>query len=101
MLSSASFFAEVTRDGIWLCELYEWNDANFKGYVNAIPKLEEQNEGQGGKLMASDEPAGMGDAQGDHDVGDEMDEMGQVAIEWFFTLSGSGSWLWDRDCLGS
>uniref|UniRef100_F1KPX6 Midasin n=1 Tax=Ascaris suum TaxID=6253 RepID=F1KPX6_ASCSU len=49
-----------------------------KGYVNAIPKLEEQNEGQGGKLMASDEPAGMGDAQGDHDVGDEMDEMGQI-----------------------
>uniref|UniRef100_A0A0M3HI19 Prothymosin alpha n=1 Tax=Ascaris lumbricoides TaxID=6252 RepID=A0A0M3HI19_ASCLU len=28
--------------------------------------------------MASDEPAGMGDAQGDHDVGDEMDEMGQI-----------------------
>uniref|UniRef100_A0A914ZUI6 Midasin n=2 Tax=Parascaris univalens TaxID=6257 RepID=A0A914ZUI6_PARUN len=49
-----------------------------KGYVNAIPKLEEQSEGKDGKLMASDEPAGMGDAQGDHDVGDEMDEMGQI-----------------------
>ncbi|VDM40792.1 unnamed protein product [Toxocara canis] len=49
-----------------------------KGYVNSIPKMEQQNEGETGKLIASDEAAGMGNAEGDRDVGNEMDNMGQI-----------------------
>ncbi|VDO51546.1 unnamed protein product, partial [Onchocerca flexuosa] len=51
-----------------------------KGYVNPIPKPQKENTEEGGGEMQSseDDIAGMGDAKGEKDVGDEIDETGQV-----------------------
>ncbi|VDK69682.1 unnamed protein product, partial [Onchocerca ochengi] len=51
-----------------------------KGYVNPIPKPQkESSEKDGGELQSSeDDIAGLGDAKGEKDVGDDIDETGQV-----------------------
>ncbi|VDN25460.1 unnamed protein product [Gongylonema pulchrum] len=50
-----------------------------KGYVNPIPQVqEEQNPKSSNKMQPCDDVAGMGDASGDKDVGEEIEETGQV-----------------------
>ncbi|VDN03465.1 unnamed protein product [Thelazia callipaeda] len=50
-----------------------------RGYVNPIEKREEGSEGNEGILQSyDDDVAGLGDAKGEKDVGDDIDETGQV-----------------------
>uniref|UniRef100_A0A0R3RI43 VWFA domain-containing protein n=1 Tax=Elaeophora elaphi TaxID=1147741 RepID=A0A0R3RI43_9BILA len=51
-----------------------------RGYVNPIPKPQKDNsEKDGGELQSCDDDiAGLGDAKGEKDVGDDIDETGQV-----------------------
>ncbi|TKR93603.1 hypothetical protein L596_008024 [Steinernema carpocapsae] len=48
-----------------------------KGYVNPIPKIDNQAEG-GRQGQGNEEGTGMGDGQGENDVTDELDNMGQI-----------------------
>lgn len=50
--------------------------------MNPIPKPQEEgNEKDGGKMQPCNDVAGLGDAKGDKDVGDDIDEMGQVRFK--------------------
>ncbi|EJD74394.1 midasin [Loa loa] len=51
-----------------------------KGYVNPIPKPQKNDgENDGNELQSCDDDiAGLGDAKGEKDVGDDIDETGQV-----------------------
>lgn len=52
----------------------------LKGYVNAIPKVGKFDGAGENRRLGDDGVAGMGDGEGDRDVGDEMDNMGQVVL---------------------
>uniref|UniRef100_A0A7E4VXV1 Biogenesis of lysosome-related organelles complex 1 subunit 1 n=1 Tax=Panagrellus redivivus TaxID=6233 RepID=A0A7E4VXV1_PANRE len=68
----------------WVAALYVklghvWTRILKNGLVNAIPKEEEDESGQGRDIdNVGGENCGMGDGEGSKDVGAEMEETGQV-----------------------